>query len=80
LKALANGLGLLEADPEVFFQGGIVSGDTELGAEAVEVLIQQRLDARENRDWAEADRIRDQLKEQGIVLEDGACGTTWRRA
>ena len=80
LKALANGLGLLEADPEVFFQGGIVSGDTALEAEAVAALIQQRLDARQNRDWAEADRIRDLLKDQGIVLEDGAGGTIWRRA
>ena len=80
LKALANGLGLLEADPEVFFQGGIVSGDKELDAEAVAALIQQRLDARQNRDWAEADRIRDLLKDLGIVLEDGAGGTTWRRA
>ena len=80
LKGLANGLGLLEADPEVFFQGGIVSGDTELDAEAVAALIQQRLDARQNRDWAEADRIRDLLKDEGIVLEDGAGGTTWRRA
>ena len=80
LKAQANGLGLLEADPEVFFQGGIVSGDTELDPEAVAAFIQQRLDARQNRDWAEADRIRDLLKDRGIVLEDGAGGTTWRRA
>ncbi|HYE35288.1 cysteine--tRNA ligase [Methylocaldum sp.] len=47
--------------------------------EKIDELIQQRLDARKNKDWATADRIRDELKEQGIVLEDATGGTTWRR-
>ena len=42
-------------------------------------MIQQRLDARAEKNWAEADRLRDELQSQGIVLEDGAGGTTWRR-
>jgi cysteinyl-tRNA synthetase len=46
---------------------------------AIEALIQQRLDARSNKNWAEADRIRDVLSDQGIVLEDAAGKTTWRR-
>jgi cysteinyl-tRNA synthetase len=79
LKDLAGVLGLLETDPEEFLKGGVADQAEGLGAEAIEALIQQRLDARKNKNWAEADRIRNELKEQGIVLEDGAGGTTWRR-
>jgi len=42
-------------------------------------LIAERLEARANKDWAGSDRIRDELAAQGIVLEDGGGGTTWRR-
>ena len=42
-------------------------------------MIAQRLAARQAKNWAESDRIRDLLKAQGVVLEDGAQGTTWRR-
>ncbi|MFM8444487.1 MAG: cysteine--tRNA ligase [Methylococcus sp.] len=80
LKVLGGVLGLLQADPEAFLQGGAEAKAGGLDAAAIEALIRQRLDARKNRDWAEADRIRDTLKDQGIVLEDGAGGTTWRRA
>ena len=79
LKDLGGIIGLLEADPEEFLKGGVSEQDYGLSAEAIEILIQQRLDARKNKQWAEADRIRNELKEQGIVLEDGAGGTTWRR-
>jgi len=79
LKALGGVLGLLQADPEAFLQGGAETEADGLDAAAIDSLIQQRLDARKNRDWAEADRIREELKAQGIVLEDGAGGTTWRR-
>jgi len=46
---------------------------------AINALIVARRDARARRDWAEADRIRDELAQQGVVLEDGAAGTVWRR-
>ncbi len=45
----------------------------------IEALIQQRLDARAAKDWAAADEARDKLMAMGIILEDGAQGTTWRR-
>jgi cysteinyl-tRNA synthetase len=80
LRTLGGVLGLLQADPEEFLQGGAEAAEGALDAAVIESLIRQRLDARKNRDWAEADRIRDALKDQGIVLEDGAGGTTWRRA
>jgi cysteinyl-tRNA synthetase len=81
LKKQAAVLGLLEREADAFLQGG--QGGAESGeglsADDIEALIAQRLEARANKDWAESDRIRDELAEQGIVLEDGAGGTTWRR-
>jgi cysteinyl-tRNA synthetase len=78
LRGLGHVLGLLQDDPEIFLQGETGDAD-ELTTEAIEGLIQQRLDARQNKNWDEADRIRLLLKEQGIVLEDNASGTLWRR-
>ena len=48
-------------------------------SDLIEELVRQRLEARKSRNWSEADRIRDELLRQGIVLEDGAQGTAWRR-
>ncbi len=73
LKRLAGILGLLQADPEIYLQG------IEQDSAAIEQLIADRKTARQQRDWAEADRIRDELQKQGIVLEDSADGTTWRK-
>jgi cysteinyl-tRNA synthetase len=77
LRQLGARLGLLQQDPEQFLQGGQAAGGP--GAEEIEALIQQRTQARQNRDWAESDRIRDVLSAQGVVLEDGPQGTRWRR-
>ena len=79
LKQLGSLLGLLQRDAEEFLQSDNSPGADMLSAEEIEQLIQQRKDARANRDFAEADRIRDELANNGVVLEDGAGGTTWRR-
>ncbi|GKX60594.1 cysteine--tRNA ligase [Leminorella grimontii] len=78
LRRVAQVLGLLEQDPEAFLQGATNSDDDDEVAE-IEALIKQRNDARQSKDWAAADAARNRLTEMGIVLEDGAGGTTWRR-
>ncbi|MCF6217404.1 MAG: cysteine--tRNA ligase [Gammaproteobacteria bacterium] len=78
LKQLAATLGILQREPQAFFQNG-TAGEAGISNEQIEQLIQQRLDARKSKAWAESDRIRDQLKAEGIILEDSGQGTTWRR-
>jgi cysteinyl-tRNA synthetase len=79
LKQLGAMLGLLQRDPEEFLQSEVSEAEGGLTAAQIETLIEQRNAARRNRDFAESDRIRDELASKGVVLEDGAGGTTWRR-
>jgi len=76
LKGLGQLLGLLQQNPRVYLQGGAAN---EIDGTQVEALIAERLQARKNKDFARSDQIRDELKAKGILLEDGAGGTTWRR-
>ncbi len=79
LKALAKVLGLLCREPRQFLQGdGNVDTDEE---KWIKSQIQARLEAKKTRNFAEADRIRNELLEKGIVLEDKPGGLTeWRRS
>ena len=67
-------LGLLQSDPERWFKGTGSDDDS-----AIDALIKERLVARANKDFARADQIRDDLAARGLILEDRAGGTTWRR-
>ncbi len=78
LRRLGGVLGILQADAEEYLRGGVANGG--LADVEIESLIERRMAARAARDWAEADRIRDELSAAGVLLEDGANGTTWRRA
>ena len=76
LKQLGGILGILQQHPEDYLKGSDGSGFSDA---EIDSLIQQRSDAKAGKNWAEADRIRDELQAQGVVLEDSARGTTWRR-
>lgn len=80
LRHTAQLLGFLSHSPSKWFQGDTkdIKGDT-LSADAIEVLINDRLIARTSKDFARADAIRKDLELKGIILEDSAKGTTWRR-
>lgn len=75
LVKLAEVLGILQSDPSDYFQGN--QGDDEVAE--IEALIARRNQARADKNWAEADAARDALTALGVVIEDGANGTTWRK-
>jgi len=73
ILSFGNVLGLFQQPPEVFLSGG----STE--SEKIEALITARNTARAEKDWLKADQVRDELTAMGILLEDNAKGTSWRR-
>ncbi|NNF51897.1 MAG: cysteine--tRNA ligase [Gammaproteobacteria bacterium] len=81
LRSLASLLGLLGEDADVFLkQHGRTEEGEGLADDEVDRLVAKRNAARAARNWSESDRLRDQLAEAGIILEDGSGGTTWRRS
>jgi cysteinyl-tRNA synthetase len=76
LRSLGEILGIAQQAPEAFLQGG--QNDDEVAE--IEALIVKRNDARASKNWAAADEARDALNALGIVLEDSAGKTTWRKA
>jgi cysteinyl-tRNA synthetase len=81
MKAIGGVLGLFQEDPLPWFQkiSKPEQGRADLSDEDIDGMIQQRETARKKKDWAAADRIRDELGSQGIVLEDTPHGTRWKR-
>ena len=79
LKGLAGVLGLLQRDAQTFLQDA-PAAEGGFTNDQIEALIVARVEAKKAKNFAESDRIRDELKAAGIVLEDGPKGTTWRRA
>jgi cysteinyl-tRNA synthetase len=75
LKGLGKVLGVLQQSPRSYLQGGDV-----LDGSRIQQLIDARAQAKKSRDFAAADRIRDELAAQGVVLKDSAAGTTWVKA
>ena len=79
LSKLAGRLGILQEDPETYLRGRQETGAEGPSDADIEALIARREQARTDRDWGEADRIRDELTGMGVVLEDAAGSTQWRR-
>lgn len=80
LKIMGEELGLWQRDPHEFFTALGVGHEVEFGTEEIENLIKVRAHAREEKNWAEADRVRDDLLARGIILEDKTGATTWKYA
>ena len=79
LSKLAGRLGILQEEPETYLRGRQETGAEGPSDADIEALIARREQARTDRDWGEADRIRDELTGMGVVLEDAAGSTQWRR-
>lgn len=80
LKQLGKVLGLLQQNPQDYLQQRTAAAnDVMFSPEEIEQMILQRLNARKSGNYAEADTLRKNLSDAGIILEDGSQGTTWRR-
>ena len=79
MREIGEPLGLLQEVPRDFLQRTTGKADGQLEAAEIESLIAARAAARKERNWAEADRVRDILDENGIILKDSAEGTKWQR-
>jgi cysteinyl-tRNA synthetase len=85
LRRLGSLLGLLGHEPAAWLAtrseltGGVPTDAAAIEPAEIERLLQARVAARKGRNWAESDRIRDELAARGVLLEDGPTGTTWRR-
>jgi cysteinyl-tRNA synthetase len=80
LKTLAGHLGILQSDPEPYLRSGHAINVEGSSDAEIDALVARRDKARADKDWSEADRLRDQLAGLGIELEDAASGTQWRRS
>ena len=77
LVRLGGILGLLQQDPSEFLQESAL--DSALAREQIESLVQERMEARKSKNYERADEVRDELEKNGIIIEDGPSGTSWRR-
>jgi cysteinyl-tRNA synthetase len=84
LRRLGSLLGILEHEPAAWLAtrseltGGVPANAAVVDPAEIERLVQARIEARNNRNWAESDRIRSELATRGVLLEDSPTGTTWR--
>ncbi|UZE94672.1 cysteine--tRNA ligase [Alkalimarinus alittae] len=79
LRELGEILGILQLDAEEFLKSSSGFSNDSINEAEIEQLIIDRVNARQNKDWAESDRIRDYLKDEGVILDDRKEGTVWRR-
>ena len=80
VRELAGIMGLINEDPVAYIadkQARLLQ-ELDIDQQAIEEMIQERSEARENKDWAKSDAIRDKLLAKQIELKDGPAGTTWR--
>ena len=75
LKKLGETFGMLQKDPKLYFQ----SDSNSVDVEKIESLITARNEARDEKNWGQADKIRDKLVDMGILIEDTSTGTVWRQ-
>ena len=80
MRDLGGILGLLQDTPENYLKSAVEPAAGGLSPEEIDALVEERNQARRDRDFARSDEIRSQLSEKGVLLEDGPQGTTWRRS